>query len=64
MKMVNVDKKFVDKLVEECSENIIGKKMIYTETLNNYGKICNSGTAYIVLFIILVSISNTFIYFY
>ena len=43
--------KLVDKLVEECSENIDGNKMIY-KTLNNYGKVCNSCTIYIVLFVI------------
>ena len=36
-------KKLVDKLVEECSENIDGNKMIY----NDYGNVCNSCTIYI-----------------
>ena len=48
-------KRLIDKLVEECIENIDGP-------LNNYRKICNSCTAYIVLlailFIIHISISS------
>ena len=28
----------IDKLVEECSENIDGNEMIYNDTLNDYGK--------------------------
>ena len=42
MKTVNVEKKIVDKLVEECNENIDGNEMIYNETLNDYEKVCNS----------------------
>ena len=45
-------KKLVDRLAEECSENIDGNKMIYYGTLNDYGKICNSCTVYIVLLVI------------
>ena len=33
MKIVNVDK-----LVEECSENIDGNEMIYNRTINDYEK--------------------------
>ena len=49
-------KRLFDKLVEECSENIDGNKMIYNGTLNviplnNYEKICNSCTVYIVLLV-------------
>ena len=42
--------KLVDKLVEECSENIDQNKMIYDKTLNDYGKywLCNSCTIYTV----------------
>ena len=29
-------KKLVDKLVEECSENIDGNEMIYSNTLNDF----------------------------
>ena len=65
-------KRLIDKLVEECSDNIDGNKMIYNGTvnpipLNDYGKICNSFTVYIVLllifFIMSISISSVFIYF-
>ena len=65
-------KRLVDKLVEECSENIDGKKlhlseMFYNSTLIDYEKLCRSCTTYIVLFVILfiisISISSTFIYF-
>ena len=42
--------------------------MIYNGTLNDYGEICNSCTAYIVFLVIFftisISISNVFIYFY
>ena len=31
-------KRLIDKLVEECSENIDGNKMIYNGTLNDHGK--------------------------
>ena len=40
-------KKIVDKLVEECSENIYGNRMIYNGTVtailfNDYQNVCNS----------------------
>ena len=61
-------KRLIDKLVEECSENIDGNEMIYNDTLNDYRKICNSCTVYVVLlvifFIIHISISTAFIYFH
>ena len=66
-------KRLVDKLVKECSENIDGNEMIYSDPLNaipfnDYGKICNSCTVYIVLlvifFIVSISISSVFIYFH
>ena len=66
-------KKLVDKLVEECNENIDEKelhqnKMIYNSNLYHYEKICSSCTIYIVFFVILftmsVSISSVFIYFH
>ena len=31
-------RKLIDKLVEECSENINGNEMIYNSTLNDYEK--------------------------
>ena len=47
-------KRLIVKLVEECSENIDGNKMIYNSTfnaipLNDYRKICNSCAVHIVL---------------
>ena len=66
-------KMLVDKLVEECSENIDERdlhpnKMIYNSTLNDSENICSSCTAYIVLFVIFfiisTSISSVFIYFH
>ena len=57
-------KKLVDKLVEECSENIDGNKMIY----NDYGNLCNSCTIYIVLFaiafLIIIDITSAYFYFH
>ena len=46
-------KKVVDKLVEECSENIDGNEMIYNTTINE--KAWSSCTMYIVLFVIAFS---------
>ena len=61
-------KRLVDKLVEECSENIDGNKIIYNGTLNDYGKICKYWTVYIILlaifFIVSINISSVFIYFH
>ena len=61
-------KKLVDKLVEECSENFDGNEMIYNGTLNDYERLCNSCTIYIVLFaidfLIIIGISSAFIYFH
>ena len=54
-------KKLVNKLVEECSGNIAGN------ILNDYEKVCNSCTIYLLLFtiflIIIISIIRVFIYF-
>ena len=44
----NCRKKLVDKLVEECSEEIDGNEMIYNATLNDYENVCDSCTIYIV----------------
>ena len=66
-------KKLIDKLVEECSENINEKElhsseMIYNLTLNDYKKVCSSCTIYIALFVIFLivstSISCVFIHFH
>ena len=58
-------KKLIDKLVEECSENIDGNKIIYNETVNDYGKVCNSCTICMVLFVIafLITIGISSAYF-
>ena len=50
-------KRIIEKLVEECSENIDGNEMLYNETLNAiplnvYKMVCNSYMIYIVLFVI------------
>ena len=64
--------KLVDKLVEEYSENIDGNKILHNETLNviplnDYEKVCNSCTIFIVLFAVFfitsICISSVFIYF-
>ena len=44
--------KLVEILLEECSENIDGNEMAYSKTLNDYRKVYNSCTIYIVLFAI------------
>ena len=44
-------KMLVDKLVEECSENIDENKLI-SVTLNNYRNVCGSCAIYIVLLVI------------
>ena len=57
-------KKLFDELIEECSENIDGNKMISNDTSNYYGKIYNSCIVYIILliifFIMSISISSVF----
>ena len=64
-------KRLIDKLVEECSENIDGNKMLDNDTLYviSLNAIpCGSCTLYIVslavFFIISICISSAFIYFY
>ena len=56
-------KRLIDKLVEECNENIDGNKMIH----NDYENVWNSCAVYIVLFVIafliIISISSVFVYF-
>ena len=60
-------KRLIDQLVEEYSENVDGNKMIYNGTLNDYGKIFNSCTVYIVLFatafLMIIGISSAYFYF-
>ena len=55
--------RIIDKLVEECSENINGNEMPYNETLNAvslniYKNVCNSCMVYIVLFVIFLIAST------
>ena len=58
-------KRLVDKLAEECSENIDENRLIGV-TLNYYKSMCGSCTIYIVLLVIFVicfiGISCTFIF--
>ena len=60
-------KLLVDKLVEECSENI-NDNILTSVTLNYYKNVYGSCTIYIVLLVIfhihLIRISCTFVYFY
>ena len=59
--------RLIDKLGEECSENIDEKRFHSNET-NDYEKICSFYSVYIVLlvtfFILSISISSVFIYFH
>ena len=61
-------KRLIDKLVEECSEDINGNEMIHNTTLNNHRIHSIRYTIYIVLliisFMILMSIGSVYIYFY
>ena len=43
--------KLIDKLIEECSENIDKNEMIYNNTLNDYKHVCGSCTMYIVFIV-------------
>ena len=68
MKNVNAEKKLIDKLVEECTENI--KETKIDETLAKNEHRCSSCTLYIVLFwiffifsIINIGISTYFTYY-
>ena len=67
MKIVNAEKKLVDKIFEECSKDTNRNEMIYNGTLNDYENKCNSCTINLVLFVILLTISialsSAFIYF-
>ena len=59
--------KLVDKLVEECIENIDGNKMLHNETLdviqlNDYKKMCGSCTVYIVLLFSVFFITSSYMH--
>ena len=63
-------KKIIDKLVEECSENIDGNEILYNETLDiislSDNKTCNSCVVYIILFsvFLIINISmDIYVYF-
>ena len=57
-------KRLIDKVVEECTEDIDENEMIY----NDYEKICSSCTVYIILFVIaflmILGISSIYFYFH
>ena len=61
-------KKLVDKLVEECGENIDGNEIISNGTLKDDENVCNSCTIYIALlviaFLIIIGISSAYFYFH
>ena len=66
-------KRIIDKLVEECTENIYESETFDIIPLNSipfnaYKKLCNSCVVYIVLFVVFlitsIWISSVFIYFY
>ena len=45
-------KSLINKLVEECCENINGNEMVYNATLNDHRKVCKSCSIYTVLLVI------------
>ena len=45
-------KKLIVKIIGKCNEDIDGNEMVYNATLNNYRKVYNSCTLYIVFLII------------
>ena len=64
-------KRTIDKLVEECSENIDGNEMLYNESLdvislNVYKKVCSSCMVYSVSFVVflITSICTCFVFIY
>ena len=61
-------KRLIDKLVEECSEDINGNEVIHNVTVIDYEKICKSCTLDIVLLVITfltpMDIDSLYIYFY
>ena len=46
------EKRIIDKLVKECSENIYKNETIDVIPLNVYKKVCNSCMVYIILFVV------------
>ena len=62
-KICRCRKKIIDKLVEECSENIDGNEVLYNETLDiissSVNKTCDSCVVYIILFSVFLIISTS-----
>ena len=62
-KNCNCRKKIIDKLAEECSENIDGNKILYSETLDiipsSDNKKFDSCVVYIILFSVFLIISRS-----
>ena len=60
--------KLVDKLVEQCSENIGENEMVYNKTLSDYREVYNSWTIYtelfVIVFLIINGFSSAYYYFY
>ena len=67
MKIINLEKRLLDKVVEKCHEDINGNEIVYNVTLNDRGRVCKSCTMYIILLIIailiIIDISITFFFF-
>ena len=71
-KNCNCRKKIIDKLVEECSENIDGNEILYNETLDIISSSDNNKTSgscivYILLFSVFLTISISmaiYVYFF
>ena len=58
-------KKIIDKLVEECSENIHGNKMLYNETLDIISSSDNKTSDFCIVYVVLFSVfNNKYIYGY
>ena len=56
--------KLVDKLVEECSENIDGDEMIYNGTFNDYKCMQFLQNIFFISFLIMIGIRSPFVYFH
>ena len=57
MKIVTVEKKLVDKLVEECTENVEEVKLAKITSAEHKNMCNSSGTIYVVLFSIIFTIN-------
>ena len=67
-KNFNCRKKIIDKLVEECSENIDGNEMLYNETLDiipsSDNKTSDSCVVYMILFSVFLIISTSMAFYF